>query len=252
MGIGRAISQELADTGWNVAFSYRQTKREAQKTCFSIHARGHRALAVRADVTDAGQVQRLFRKVKKELGPIEILVNNVGEYTEGPLGSMSIDEWRGIFDSNLHSAFLCMRAALPGMRRRRWGRIVNITTSCTENHSPAPGAGAYHAAKEALLAFTRALALEEIGNGITVNAVGPGLTDNKHLGAKWERAMTRLSPLGRMVKPHEIARAVAFLASKESGAITGSHLAVGGGWDMTGGGRPDASLMRILSRRPGK
>lgn len=252
MGIGRAISQELADAGWNVALSYRQSEREAEKTCFSIHARGHRALAVRADVTDARQVRRLLRQVQKELGSIQVLVNNVGEYTEGPLGSMSIEDWKWAFDSNLHSAFLCARETLSGMRRLRWGRIINITASCTENHPAAPGAGAYHAAKEALLSFTRSLALEEIRHGITVNAVGPGLTDNEHLGAKWEKAMTRLSPLGRMVEPHEVARAVAFLASKGSEAITGAHLAVGGGWNATGGGRPDASLMRILSRRPGK
>jgi NAD(P)-dependent dehydrogenase (short-subunit alcohol dehydrogenase family) len=249
MGIGRAIAQALAEVGWDVALSYRRTAREAEKACIFIHARGHRALAVRADVTDVRQVQGLFRKVHKELGTVQVLVNNVGEYTEGRLGSMSVAEWKATFDSNLHSAFLCTREALPRMRRLGWGRVINITSSTAENHTPAPGAGAYHAAKEALLAFTRALALEEIGHGITVNAVGPGLTDNAHLGSTWEKAMTDLSPLGRLVEPQEVARSVAFLASKESAAITGAHLAVGGGWDLTGGGRPDASLMRILSRR---
>jgi 3-oxoacyl-[acyl-carrier protein] reductase len=248
-GIGRAIAIELAAAGFDVAFAYRGFKRGADRTAAAVRAEGRRALAVRADVTQPAQVERLLRRVRGALGPIDVLVNNVGEYTEGPIASMQIEEWRGIFDSNLHSAFMCARAALPDMRRRRWGRIVNITESPAETQAPAPGAAAYHVSKLALLAFTRALALEEIRRGITVNAVGPGLTDNEHLGVKGGKEMRSLSPIGRLVRPEEIARAVAFLMAPESAAITGAQLSVGGGWDMTGGARPDASLSRVLPRR---
>ncbi|MEE9218767.1 MAG: SDR family oxidoreductase [Acidobacteriota bacterium] len=249
LGIGRAVAEGLAGAGWDVALSYRRTSAQATRVCAGIRARGRRALAVRADVTAPAQVRRLFRTVRQRLGPVRVLVNNVGEYAEGPLASMSVEDWKAIFDSNLHSAFLCSMEALSDMRRRGWGRVINITASVSETQAPAPGAAAYHIAKQALLAFTRALASEEVGRGITINAVGPGLTDNAHLGARWVKIMTALSPLGRLVEPREVARAVVFLACTESEAITGAHLAVGGGWDMTGGGRPDASLERVISGR---
>jgi 3-oxoacyl-[acyl-carrier protein] reductase len=248
-GVGRAIAIELAAAGYDVAFAYRGYRRGADRTAAAVRARGRRALAVRADVTQPVQVRRLLQRVRSALGPVGVLVNNVGEYTEGPIASMSIEEWKGIFDSNLLSAFLCAREVLPEMRRRRWGRIVNITESPAETQAPAPGAAAYHVAKLALLSFTRALAWEEIRGGITVNAVGPGLTDNEHLGAKSEKVMRARSPIGRLVRPEEIARAVSFLVSPESAAITGAQLSVGGGWEMTGGPRPDASLSGVLRRR---
>ena len=245
-GVGRAIVIELADAGFDVAFAYREYRRGADEAVAELRARGRRALAVKVDVTRPTHVQRFFRRVRSSLGPVAVLVNNVGEYVEGPIASMSFETWKGSIDSNLHAAFLCSREAIPDMRRRRWGRIVNITESVAETQAPAPGVAAYHVGKLALLAFTRALAWEEIRNGITVNGVGPGLTDNGHLGAKWHRLMSSRSPLGRLVEPREIARAVGFLVSPESEAITGAQLSVGAGWDMTGGSRPDASIEGVL------
>ncbi len=250
-GVGRAVAIALADAGFDVGFAYRGHRRGAERTLAEVKRRGRRAIAVRADVTRQDQVRRLFASVRRALGPVSVLVNNVGEYAEGPIASMRFEEWKGIVDSNLHAAFLCAREAVPEMRRKRWGRIVNITASVVETQAPAPGAAAYHVAKLALLALTRALALEEIRRGITVNAVGPGLTDNAHLGALYKRVMTARSPIGRLVRPDEIARAVAFLASRESSAISGTQLSVGGGWDMTGGGRPDASLTHVLRKSRG-
>ncbi len=247
--MGQAITIALAEAGLDVAFSYRSYRKGADRTEAEVKKRGHRTLAVRADITQPAQVRGLFRKVRAALGAVAVLVNNVGEYTEGAIGSISFDDWKSSIDSNLHAAFLCSREALADMRVRRWGRIVNITESPAETQAPAPGVAAYHVGKLALLAFTRALASEEIKTGITVNAVGPGLTDNGHLGAKWHRLMSKQSPLGRLVRPAEVARAVVFLVSPESAAISGAQLSVGGGWDMTGGSRPDASIEGVLRSR---
>ncbi len=247
--MGQAIAIALAEAGLDVAFSYRSYRKGADRTAAEVKKLGRRTLAVRADMTQPAQVRSLFRKVRSALGPVAVLVNNVGEYTEGAIGSISFDDWKSSIDSNLHAAFLCSREALADMRKRRWGRIVNITESPAETQAPAPGVAAYHVGKLALLAFTRALAWEEIKTGITVNAVGPGLTDNGHLGAKWHRLMSKQSPIGRLVRPAEVARAVAFLVSPESAAISGAQLSVGGGWDMTGGSRPDASIEGVLRSR---
>ena len=248
-GIGRAVAVGLAAAGWDIAFSYRGNRREAGCTSAAVRARGRRALAVRADVTRPAQVRRLFATVRRALGAPRVLVNNVGEYTEGAIASISPEEWRAIFDSNLHATFLCCREALAGMRRAGGGRIINITASVAETQAPAPGAAAYHVAKQAVLAFTRALAAEEGAGGITVNAVGPGLTDNAHLGATWERTMRSLTPAKRLVRPEEVARCVVFLADEASRSINGAQLSVGGGWILTGGPHPDASLMGVLGKR---
>jgi 3-oxoacyl-[acyl-carrier protein] reductase len=231
-GIGSAVARALARAGADVAVNYVRSRGEADALAAEIRATGRRALACRADVSRPEDVAAMFHEIARDLGAPDVLVNNAGPFLIRRLADTSFDDWRSIVEPNLHGVFLCSRAALPGMRAKGWGRIVNFTFAPVEKHAAVPGSSAYHAAKAGVHALTRTLAAEEAPHGITVNAVGPGLIDSPDLAHDLRERLRARTPLRRLGTADEVARAVLFLADPASAYITGAHLPVAGGWEL--------------------
>jgi NAD(P)-dependent dehydrogenase (short-subunit alcohol dehydrogenase family) len=230
-GIGSAIALRLAQDGCDVAVNFRSDADAAEAVVERVSAEGRRAVAIAADVSDPDGAARLVAETEERLGPVEVLVNNVGEFFFKPLGAMSNDEWRAIMDSNLSSAFWTSQRALPGMRDRRRGRIVNIGLSPVGTVRAAPNVAAYAVAKTGIVVMSLSMAVEEATFGITVNCVSPGLIDSGLLPPEQEEWMRKRVPMGRLGRADEVAEAVAFLVSDRAAYISGANLAVSGGWD---------------------
>jgi 3-oxoacyl-[acyl-carrier protein] reductase len=223
-GIGRACAIALAQAGADVAVTYYSNPGE--QTADAIRALGRKSLALRLDVTDSREVNRVMPEVAGALdGHIDILVNNAG-YMVGRLAiaEMSDEHWHRVIDVNLSSAFYCTRAVLPHMHTG-WGRIIAMSSLAGRNGG-GPGAVAYAAAKAGLLGLTRGLAKELAPRGITANAVAPGIVLNTEEG---RRAAIAAIPVGRAGVPDEVAAAVLFLVSDLAGYITGEVIDINGG-----------------------
>ena len=236
-GIGAAIAAALAGAGARVTLLGRTTA-ELEVTAASLPGG---ALAVTADVTDAGQVERAFAQACAKAGKVEILVNNAGLAKSRPLAKTDENFWRQMLDVNLTGAYHCTHAALPAMVAADWGRIVSVASTaglrgyayCT----------AYCAAKHGLVGFTRALALEVAKTGVTVNAVCPGYTDTgivrdaiRTISEKTARSeaearesLVSFNPQQRLVQPQEIANAVLWLCLPGSESMNGQSIAIAGG-----------------------
>ena len=232
-GIGRAIALRLAGEGYTVALNYANDDPAAERTLVEVRARSRASFAIRADVCRPAGCDLLLRQTLERLEHLDVLVNNVGPWLERPLAETSDDEWRLLVDGNLGSAFWCVRGALPGMRRRRSGCIVNVSAL---NAEVSPGmpleAPAYFAAKSALAMMTRALARSEGPHNIRVNAVSPGFIETENYAGWDPDAQDRCRaavPLGRFGRPDEVADAVAFLVSARASYISGAILHVHGG-----------------------
>jgi len=171
-GIGRAIAEHLARLGHRVAVNYRSSEAEAAAVVTGITAAGGEAVAVGADVAEEAAVGRLFAEVEGYLGPVEVLVNNAGITRDALLLRLKPEDWDAVVAVDLRSAYLCTRAALRGMLRARWGRIVSIGS--VAGLAGNPGQAAYAAAKAGLVGFTRSVAREVGGRGITANVIAPG------------------------------------------------------------------------------
>ena len=232
-GIGRATCLALAERGALVAVHYRAQAASAEDVVKQITQSGGSALAVRADLADAQATSEMIARVIAHFGKIDILVNNAGEMTDGAVADMSDDMWERALTVNLTSAFRCARACIPGMRERRWGRIINVTSQAaftgSANHAH------YAAAKSGLLGFTYSLAKELGTSGVTVNLVAPGRITTDMLLERMagrEDEWLRQTPLRRIGEPEEVAAAIAFLASDGASYITGANLHVNGGLVM--------------------
>jgi 3-oxoacyl-[acyl-carrier protein] reductase len=227
-GIGRAIALALAAAGAHVAVNYRQHAAEAEAVAAAITAGGRRALTIAADVADAGAVTRLVDEVERALGGIDILVNNAGITRPLALEAITRADWDDLIAVNLTSAFLATQAVLPGMRRRGWGRIINISSVAAQLGGVV--GPHYAAAKAGLHGLTHAYAALLAREGITVNAVAPALIATEMVAAN-PRARADLIPLGRFGLPEEVADVVTMLAG--NGYITGQTINVNGGWYMS-------------------
>jgi len=232
-GLGAAIAGAFAAAGAAVAINYRSGREAAAALAARIAAEGGKAIAAEGDVGDPASIDGLFAAIERQLGPIEILVNNAGIAQDGLLLRMSVDDWDRVLDVNLRGAFLCTRAALRGMLRRHWGRIINVSSvvGLTGN----AGQANYAAAKAGLLGLTRATAREVASRGITVNAIAPGFIETDMtagLTAAQREAALREIPLQRFATPVEIAPAAVFLASSAGAYVTGQVLTVDGGMVM--------------------
>ena len=230
-GIGAAIALHLADLGAHVLVNHLDAPEAAEAVAAEIRKFGRKALAHAADVTDRAAVLAMAAAAEAELGPIDVLVNNVGGLIETHrFGEFDDALWDRIFDLNLKSAFICTQAVLPGMTARKRGLIVNISSSAAETGAPR-GSIPYAAAKGAMNTLTVGLARELAEHGIRVNAVAPGLIDTPfHAGA--ERTLPQrvaAIPLGRMGEPEEVARVVGYLVSDQAAYVTGQIWTVAGG-----------------------
>jgi 3-oxoacyl-[acyl-carrier protein] reductase len=177
-------------------------------------------------LTREKEAAALIRNVEQRLGRVDILVNNVGPILMKPWTELTAADWDRMFRANVESAFFCLKAALPGMRQRKWGRIINIGYSRAEQLAAFPTITAYAAAKTSLLILTRTAAVAEAGSGVTINMVSPGLLEGGLLpsGLKIEKMV-----LGMFA---DVAKAVCFLASDEARAVRGTNLIVAGTWKM--------------------
>lgn len=227
-GIGKATAAALLDEGARVAIL--DMDRDAiDQTVTELGI--ERAFGVVADVTDLDAVTAAVEEIDGKFHSPDILVNNAGFPKDGFLTKVSVEDWRRVVDVILLGAFHCARATLPAMHARRWGRVINISS---RSHLGNPGQTNYSAAKAGLIGFTRALALESGGFGVTVNAIAPGFVETEGMlqldnyEVLKERSVAK-SPLKRVGRPDEIADAVAFLASDRAAYITGDVLHVTGG-----------------------
>jgi len=229
-GIGRAVAVELARAGADVAVNYAASEEAAKEVAREIESLGRRAFLVKFDVADPFAVAEGVKAVEEAFGRIDILVNNAGITRDGLLVRMKDEDWERVLSVNLKGAFLVTKAVLPGMMKRRDGRIINISSVVA--FSGNPGQTNYAASKAGLVGFSRSLALEVARRGITVNVVAPGYIETDMTAALPEKAREALLsqvPMGRAGTPEEVAHAVVFLASDKASYITGTVLHVNGG-----------------------
>jgi 3-oxoacyl-[acyl-carrier protein] reductase len=230
-GIGKGIALGLAGQGARVALVYRANKAAAQLALRDLQTAGADCVAVETNITDPARAEQLVKTVADRYGRIDVLVNNVGEFRWGTLADSSVEEWSNIFDSNVMTVFYMCRAALPLMRKGRWGRIVNLGAVGAERAFGQAKISAYAAAKAAVVALSRSLALEEAKNGITVNVVNPSSIDEKDLTLEEARKLKDARfPIGRPPTVDDVAAAVSFFASEEAEYVTGQVVNVSGGW----------------------
>lgn len=230
-GLGRAIARDLAGAGFAVGVNYLERTEAAETTVEEIRSAGGTAVAVQGDVRVESETARLTDAVASALGPIDTLVNNAGISRDAIAHRMSLAEWGAVIATNLQGAFLCSRAVLPGMRERKFGRIINI--SSVVGLAGGVGVCNYAASKAGLEGLTRALALENARHGITVNVIAPGyfevgLIESLPPDRKAE-ILSRI-PAGRLGRPAELSSLVLYLASEQAAYLTGQTLSPNGGF----------------------
>ena len=227
-GIGEAISLALTENGITVAANYAGNDERAREFTERTGIK-----SFKFDVADPAAVDAGVKQVADDLGPVDIVVNNAGITRDGTLMKMTYEAWKEVIDTNLGGCFNLAKATFPGMRERKWGRIVNIGS--INGQAGQYGQVNYAAAKSGIHGFTKALAQEGARVGVTVNAIAPGYIDTDMVAAVpadvLEKIVAKI-PVGRLGQASEIARGVAFLCSDEAGFVTGSTLSINGGQHM--------------------
>jgi len=227
-GIGRAAALALAKAGADVTVNDYRREAEAQAVCREIEGMGRLTLSVEADVSKATEVARLVETVEKGLGSIDILVNNAGISRPQPLQEITEQDWDEVLAVNLKSMFLVTQAVLPGMRQRKWGRIINLSSVAAQLGGII---GPHYAASKAgAIGLTHSYAALLAKEGITANAIAPALIETEMITGN-PKARPDLTPVGRFGTVEEVADVMVMLAS--NGYITGQTISVNGGWYMT-------------------
>ena len=229
-GIGAAICKALKAAGYSVAAGYAGNDEAAQKF------KAETGIAIyKWTVASYEDCVQAVKQIEADLGPVDVLVNNAGITRDAMLHRMKPEQWTEVLNTNLNSLFNMCRPLIEGMRARKFGRIINI--SSINGQKGQMGQTNYSAAKAGEIGFTKALALESAKSGITVNAIAPGYINTEMVQAVpkdvLEKSILPLIPLGRLGEPEEIARCVVFLASDDAGFITGSTLTANGGQYIT-------------------
>jgi acetoacetyl-CoA reductase len=231
-GIGTAICKKLADMGHKVATNYRNEEK-ARAWQAQMKAAGYDIALVKGDVTSPDEAAAMVKEVEQTLGPVDILVNNAGITRDGTFHKMKAEQWNDVINTNLNSVFNVTRPVIDGMRERKWGRIIQI--SSINGLKGQYGQANYAAAKAGMHGFTISLARENAKLGITVNTVSPGYVATDMVMAVPEEVRAKIAadiPTGRLGKPEEIAYAVGFLVDEQAAWITGSNLDINGGHHM--------------------
>ncbi|MEM7414466.1 MAG: SDR family oxidoreductase [Gemmatimonadota bacterium] len=238
-GIGAAAGMALAAAGAKVSLAARN-EGQVVEIASEMRKNGHEAFAFRCDITDPRQVRDLALSASEAMGRIDILVNNAGTATSNPLSKVTVAEWQHIMDVNATGTFLCTQAVYTQMAERRWGRIVNIASIAGLEGDKY--ITAYTAAKHAVVGFTKALAVEAKGTGITVNAVCPGYVDTPltdetisrimhHTGTSWQdalRALLEQAGQPRLIRAHEVADQIVELSYEDAGSRSGELVVLDG------------------------
>jgi len=229
-GIGRAIVERLKSDGMLVAAGYSGNDEAAAECAKSLDI-----MVVKGNVGNFADCKHAVEAIEKQLGPVDVLVNNAGITRDGVFHKMTSEQWSEVVRVNMDSLFNMTRQVIEGMRDRGWGRIVNI--SSINGQKGQMGQTNYSAAKAGMIGFTKALALENARKGVTVNCIAPGYIDTEMVAAVPEKVLEGIIsqiPVGRLGKGEEIADMVAFLAGERAGYVTGTTLALNGGQYMVG------------------
>ncbi|MFY9969781.1 MAG: glucose 1-dehydrogenase [Roseiarcus sp.] len=230
-GIGAAIAKTFAEAGAAVAVNYASSKADADRVVGEIVKAGGKAVAIQADVAKRADVKRLFAETMEKLGRPSIVVNNAGVYSFAPLEDVTEEDFHRQFDTNVLGAILATQEAVKAFDGSG-GSVINFSTIASTN--PSPNSLVYSASKSAIDTITRELALELAGKGIRVNAIAPGMTETEGfaaagLSAESAKALGFSLPMGRIGRPKDVARVALFLASDQSGWVTGERISVSGG-----------------------
>lgn len=227
-GIGKSIALALANAGCNIAVNYHQQAAAAEDVRSAIEKIGRRAIAIQADVSVPTDVERLVSETERQLGEIEILVNNAGIAQTKPIAEITLEDWERILRVNLTSAFLVTQRVLPSMRKRRWGRIINLSSVAAQTGGVI---GPHYATSKAgLIGLTHSYANLLAKEGITANAIAPALLETDMVTGNPNASPDKI-PLGYFGHPDEAGRAAVLLA--ESDYITGQTINLNGGWYMS-------------------
>jgi 3-oxoacyl-[acyl-carrier protein] reductase len=232
-GIGRAVCVQLATQGAMVGINYVSNATAAEDTLAKITTAGGKGFITGFDVADSGAVQKAVKEITAEYGGVDILVNNAGITRDGLMARMKDDDWDAVLNTNLKGAFTCSKAAMRGMMKKRWGRIINI--SSVIGFLGNGGQVNYAAAKAGLIGLSKSMARELASRQVTVNCVAPGyiMTDmTSDLSEDVQESIKAQIPLGTLGTPENVAAAVAYLASEASCYMTGQTLHVNGGMYM--------------------
>ncbi len=233
-GIGTAICRRLADAGARVAANFLPNEEEkARNWQKALLGEGYEIFVVPGDVTDFDSCRSMIEEVEGKLGSVDILVNNAGITRDGTFKNMEREQWQAVISTNLDGAYNVTQQVWGGMLERGYGRVVNI--SSVNGQKGQFGQANYSAAKAGIYGITKALAQEGAAKGVTVNSISPGYVGTEMVMAIPEDVRTQIVaqiPVGRLGKPEEIARAVAFLVDDDAGFITGANLAINGGQHM--------------------
>ena len=229
-GIGRAIALALAEEGADVAVNYVSSEGAAREVVAQIEKTGRRGIVAQADVGDFPDTFRMAQNVIREFGHLDILVNNAGVSSDKTFVKMDHASWRKVLSINLDGVFNCTKVFVDQMLKQNYGRVVNITSVIGQIGNF--GQANYAASKAGVAAFTKSLAKELAGKGVTVNAVAPGFIETEMVDAIPEKVKTRLLdqiPLKRFGSAEEVARAVVYIVSSDGDYITGAELSINGG-----------------------
>ena len=218
---GASVCRHLAGQGYRVVINYRTSRAQAEALAERIRGRGGQAMPCQADVTRERDVHRMIDRVKRSFGRLDVLINNVGDYLEKPLARVSTKEWEAIIQSNLTSAFLCSKEALPLMRKKKKGRIVMIGYAPAGKLSASPRCAVYHLAKTGALILAKSMAVEEAPHGITVNMISPGTIFNSV--KKPSRTASDYIPAGRFCRYADLLGMLDYLLSEEAAYVTAGH-----------------------------
>ncbi len=227
-GIGRAVAIALAEAGADIALNFLSRAEQAEEVQAQIRQSQRRCVSIQADVSVADEVARLVLRTEERLGPVDILVNNAGIARPQPIEAISEQDWDQVIAANLKSCFLATQAVLAGMRERKWGRIVNLSSVAAQLGGVV---GPHYAASKAgILGLTHHYARYLAKEGITVNAIAPALIETEMVTANLNARPDHI-PLGRFGTVDEVAAVAVMLA--KNGYITGQTINVNGGWFMT-------------------
>ena len=231
-GIGHAIALNLVEEGWSVAISYRKSKKEAEETVAAIKSKGSRGIAEQADVSDPQAAEKLVRKIEKECGRVDALINCVGPYHRVNLMEETVEGWHSMFNNNLHPVFYLSRIVASGMKARKWGRIVNFSMANADQMIAQPELTAHYISKVGVLILTRSLARLLAPHGITVNAVSPGFINSGSAPEEELASMVKRIPAGYVGETRDAVGVVRFLLSEEARYVNGANVHLSGAWGI--------------------